>query len=294
MKIQKRDVIVAVITFLVIGSIVAWQQVEKPEFLTVFFFDVGQGDSIFIETPQGNQILIDGGPNNVVTEKLGKAMPFWDKSIDLVILTHPDSDHITGLVEVLRQYRVEHILWTGVEKDTKIFAAWKRALQEEQQEGAEVMSAQTSRRIKWLKDPSSAFIEVVYPGEDDVVGALGAVNDTSVVTKLVFHEASFLFPGDISKKIEARLIGKGIDIDVDVLKVAHHGSKTSNTEAFLLATSPELAVIQVGKQNRYGHPTEEVLARFRALGIPILRTDLNGDIVVKSDGKSLKIQTANK
>lgn len=287
-------------------NVFVWPYVLKADALVVTFFDVGQGDAIFIEMPQGHQVLIDGGPDDRVLAKLGNRMPFWDRNIDLVIATHPDQDHIGGLPDVLRAYRVENILWTGIEKDTRVSRAWGKALEREKEEGAKVAFARAGQRILWsIPIPASKptrsdlvgsvtradleyFMEVVWPS-----GALEwtarNTNDGSIVVKLVFYRNSFLFTGDITSKAEKEFVAKGMDVDADMLKVAHHGSKTSSAEAFLAAVTPGIAVMQVGKNNRYGHPHEGVLDRFERLGIPVLRTDQNGDIVVRSNGSDLSI-----
>jgi len=252
-----------------------WGYVLEGNDLKVTFFNVGQGDAIFIETPQGHQILIDGGPDRKVVEKVGKALPFWDKSLDLVILTHPDADHITGLVDVLEKYDVANVLWTGVEKDTNIFAAWERALGAE---GARIVLARAGQKLFWSRDSANAFMEILYPDVPGLANAK-AVNDTGIVSKLVFDNHSFLFTGDITKAVEQKLVSQGANLRSDVLKVPHHGSKYSSSEAFLAAVSPSTAVIEVGAKNSYGHPTEEALSRFG--DIPVLRTDQKGDIVIK-------------
>jgi len=243
---------------------------------------------LFIETPQGHQILIDGGPDDTILEKLGSVLPFWDRDIDLVILTHPDKDHIAGLIDVLKRYKVEHVLWTGVEKDTQVFNAWAQALALENEEGLDIALVQTPQTITWSRTNPNQFMEILSP-----VSAsrkrVKQTNDASIVAKLVFYKNSFLFTGDITTKIEKELVAKGVDIDVDMLKVAHHGSKSSSAEAFLAAVSPDVAVMQVGKENRYGHPHNDILSRFERLGIPVLRTDQNGDIVVRSNGSNLNI-----
>lgn len=274
------------------ANVFAWPYVLKADALWVTFFDVGQGDAIFIETPQGHQMLIDGGPDNAVLEKLGSAMPFWDRDIDLVILTHPDKDHVAGLIGVLKEYKVENVLWTGVQKDTKLFEKWKQALQKEGKEGARVEIAHAPQKVVWSKSKSS-FIDILYPLESLEGKNPKDTNNTSLVSKLVFDKASFLLPGDISHKIEKSLLAEGIDLRADILKVAHHGSKSSSARLFLAAASPELAVIEVGKENRYGHPYQEVIERFEELQIPILRTDQNGDIVIRSDGNKFWVTAEN-
>lgn len=249
--------------------------------LEVSFFDVGQGDSIFIQTPQKHQVLIDGGPSYTkVLEGLSSEMPFGDKEIDLIILSHPESDHMTGLLSVLENYKVDNILWTGIEKEGEKFETWKRMIAEE---GADIYYANKGDRIVM----NDVIMEVVSPEESLRGKEFKESNDTAVVTKLSYKNSSFLFTGDISSKQE-KLLG---DIDVDVLKVAHHGSKYSTSDYFLEKATPLLAVIQVGK-NSYGHPTEEVLTRLNNSGIKILRNDTNGNIKIVSDGKDYKIITS--
>ncbi|MBI2098772.1 MAG: MBL fold metallo-hydrolase [Candidatus Wildermuthbacteria bacterium] len=274
-----------VLCALLLANWAAWGYVAAGNGVRVTFFDVGQGDGIFVETPQGHQILIDGGPNSVVSEKLGKAMPFWDKTIDLMVLTHPEADHISGLVDVLKQYAVQNVLWTGVEKDTNIFAAWESALLAED---ARVILARAPQRLVWSQNSANAFLEILYP-DDSAIASTRAVNNTSIISRLVFGGRSFLFTGDIEKLIEQKLVEEQDNLRADVLKVPHHGSKTSSSESFLAAVSPRIAVIQVGAKNRYGHPTQEVLERFAAFGIPVLRSDLNGDILITSDGRAMRI-----
>jgi len=269
---------------LVLVNLAVWAEIVQGNVLRVTFFSVGQGDSIFIETAQGHQILIDGGPNSTVVEKVAGELPFWDNSLDLVILTHPDADHLTGLVPVLEQFEVENVLWTGVEKETNIFASWIRVFKAE---NANNTVARAKQKIVWSQAPNT-FMEIISPDEMTIQNAK-AVNDTSIVLILRHEENSFLFPGDISQAVEQELVNQGARMKASVLKVPHHGSKFSNTENFLEAVSPQVAVIQVGSKNRYGHPTEEVLERLANFGIPVLRTDLQGDILIKSNGKSISI-----
>jgi len=249
--------------------------------LEVVFFDVGQGDAIFIETPQGHQILIDGGPDLTILEKLAAEMPFYDRTIDLIILTHPESDHYFGLFEVLKRYEVENILWTGVVRDTAEWKEWVRLIEEE---GAEVRIAEAGQRITIGKSDFPTILEVLHPFENLADQKIKDSNDTSIVARLVFGNVSFLFTGDISKKIEAKLVEQNNDLDSDILKIAHHGSKTSSSLGFLEQVSPEVAVIHVG-ENSYGHPHPEVLANLEQFGIQVLRTDINGDIKIVSNGK---------
>ncbi|MBU2545034.1 MBL fold metallo-hydrolase [Patescibacteria group bacterium] len=277
-KNKKRIYVVLVV--LVMVNVLAWVavwEVGQSEDLEVVFFDVGQGDSIFIEAKNGFQVLIDGGPGLAVLEKLGAEMPFYDRTIDLIILTHPDRDHLFGLLEVLKRYKVKSILWTGVIKDTSDWREWERLIKDE---GANIIIAQADQRIDLADD---IYMIIHYPFESLEGQEVEYANDTSVVAELVFNEVSFLFVGDISEKIE-----KQLNIDSDVLKIAHHGSKYSSSSDFLEKVSPELAVISVG-ENTYGHPDSGVLQTLEEFGINILTTQDWGDIRIVSDGTFFKL-----
>ena len=288
MNRNARNFILSVLVVSFSLNILAWIVVfdlSKPRFLEVIFFDVGQGDAIFINTPKRQQILIDGGPTSAILEKLGKEMPFYDRTIDLIILTHPERDHLAGLLEVLEKYKVENILWTGVERDTTEYEEWQKLIKKE---GAKIYIVPSVQKITMEKDILMNFL---YPSENLAGKELENSNDTSIVSHLVFGKNSFLFTGDISKSVEEKLIiRENSCLDSDVLKVAHHGSKTSSSEEFIAKVSPEIAVISVGKSNSYGHPHQEVLETLKKYGIKILRTDQNGDIKIISDGITYKIE----
>jgi competence protein ComEC len=267
-------------------NIITWLAVfdfTKPQLLEVSFFDVGQGDSIFIETPQGHQILIDGGPGSIVLEKLGKEMPFWDRTIDLVVLTHPDFDHVSGLIEVLKNYKVENILWTGITDEGPEYQEWKKELENEK---ARVVIAKEGEKI--IAD--GAVFEVLYPFESLEGKEPESTNNSSIVMRMDFGEQSFLFTGDIYKSLENEILQSGKNVDSDFLKVAHHGSKNSSAPEFIGEVSPEVAVIQVGKDNTYGHPASATLETLEKYGINILRTDLAGDIKIISNGIDYQIK----
>ncbi|MFQ6084404.1 MAG: ComEC/Rec2 family competence protein [Candidatus Aminicenantia bacterium] len=294
-------------------NIFAWLVVfdlNKTQFLEVNFFDVGQGDAIFIETPKSHQILIDGGPGPAILEKLGKEMLFWDRTIDLVILTHPEHDHIAGLIEVLKRYRVENILWTGVKRDTSEYQEWVRLIEKEQ---AKIFIARAGQKICMrTAQPSPEFtphrtrsgagargmrmrlcelyFDILYPFENLEGQEVKNSNNTSVIAKLVFDENSFLFTGDAYKSVERKLVDREVYLQSDVLKVGHHGSKTSTAEEFLEEVVPEAVVVSVGKENRYGHPHPEVLEVLAKYDIRVLRTDEQSDIKIISDGNNLKIE----
>lgn len=255
--------------------------------LKVIFFDVGQGDAIFIETPKKQQVLIDGGPSSVILEKLAGEMPFYDRTIDLIILTHPEKDHIFGLLEVLKKYSVKNILWTGIIRDTPEFKEWKNLIEKE---GADIKIAESGQKISIGRPDLPIFLEILSPFENLEGREFKDSNETSIVNNLVFGENSFLFTGDIEEKAEKELLAKKINLSSDVLKVAHHGSKTSTSLEFLKEVFPGVAVIPVG-ENSYGHPHPEVLANLKNFGIEILIAKEKGDIKIFSDGKNLKLKT---
>lgn len=271
-------------------SWVAVYAVAKTGQLAVHFFDVGQGDAIFIELPDGRQILIDGGPNEKVVEKLNEVMPFWDREIDMMIATHADADHLAGLVPVLTHYDTKVIIWNGEDAATKIFQEWEEAVGIE---GAEVLIGRCCMRFT-LSD--SAFFEILYPfdiltGSDPVKmsgpgSATAGQNNYSLVIRFVYGNDSFLFTGDIERQAEYKIVEQGLVISSDVLKIAHHGSKTSSSELFLEEVRPKIAVISVGRANPYGHPYEAILQRLEKHDIEVRRTDKEGDIVFTSNGNS--------
>jgi len=240
---------------------------------------VGQGDSIFIQTPDKKQILIDGGPTDAVLAKLGQAMGFFDRTIDLVILTHPDSDHLNGLIEVLQKYQVAQILASPIKAASAGFSQWQQIVSEKK---LTLINAQAGQEVKI--SPGITFA-VVHP-----FGAGQSSKDTnqfSLVGRLCYCQVCFLLPGDLPEAQEKVLESTDFNLASQVLKVAHHGSKTATGEAWLESIKPQLAIISVGQDNKFGHPSPETLERLQQDVIKILRTDKDGDIKIKTDGYKL-------
>lgn len=246
--------------------------------LRIVFLDIGQGDAILI-SEGSTQVLIDGGrEGKALLGKLGKHMPFWDRQLELVIATHPDADHVGGLAAALERYRVAHYLSNGVEGQSDVFRDLKRAL-DASKETKQGLVGQGSQIVF----PGGAELTILFPRTGSRE-AIQETNEGSVVARLVFGEASFLFTGDLPRE-ETQLP----DIPAtQVLKVAHHGSKYSTSEAWLARVRPETAVLSVGK-NRYGHPSEEVLARLQARGVRVFRTDREGDIISVCEKNACRI-----
>lgn len=264
---------------------------DRGGVLTVAFLDIGQGDSIFIDAPNGNQLLVDGGPSKSVLRELSKLMPFYDKSIDVVLATHPDSDHVSGLNDVLDKYKVDLFLEPGVEGETALYKELNSKI-----ENLKIERLEARRGMK-VDLGEGVNLEILFP----VLDPRGMeTNTASIVARLVYGESEFLLTGDSPKNIEDYLVSlesaecQGepltcLSLKSDVLKAGHHGSKTSTGEQFVKAVSPQYAVISAGKNNKYGHPAPETLDTLAKLGIKILRTDESGQIVFTSDGMNLRI-----
>jgi competence protein ComEC len=254
--------------------------------LHVAFLDVGQGDAIFIRSPSGRQVLVDGGPSETaLLAQLGRQMPFWDRTLDVVVLTHPDADHLSGLIPVLERYRVDTVIFREVEVTSSVYEYWLQLLEGE---GAAVCRGEAGLRIVLDEGLEMA---VLHPGVA-WVGVTGAsTNNNSVVTRLTYGQVSVLLPGDIEQEVEHRLVVEGASLRSTVLKAAHHGGCTSTTPEFLEAVRPEVVVISVGADNDFGHPCDGVLGRLEGRGVPVYRTDEQGTLEVITDGTWVWVET---
>lgn len=268
---------------LICAASLLWYSIfqESGEGLKVAVLNVGQGDAFFIETESGKQVLIDGGPGRFVLSELGRVMPAYDKSIDLVVATHTDLDHLGGLVEVAKSYHIGQVLENGFEAGTNIFQIWEDLLK---QKNIPRTAARAGDKI--ILDKNTR-LDIFGPFEEDFTPLPEKANEVMIVAKLTFKNRSFLFMGDIGKGDEIRLAESSADLKSDVLKIAHHGSKYASTNFFLNKVTPEYAAISVGGRNIYGHPAPEVLERLLTLGIPVYRTDRDGRVTFLSDGVTI-------
>ncbi len=265
------------------ANIFIWSTVAREDRrgeLTVAFLDVGQGDSIYIEAPNGNQVLIDGGTGQQVLRELGRVMPFYDRSLDLVLATHPDQDHVGGLPAVLERMRVDNVITTENTSDTGAYRAFEEVIRKK---NPRRILARAGTRIVLDR---GVVLEILFPDSN----ARGwETNTASIVARLTYGEQSFLLTGDSPISIEKYLVGKnGGKLKTIVLKLGHHGSRTSSSKIFLAATDPEYAVISAGKDNKYGHPHKEVLDLLVELKIPALNTADRSTIIFKTDGTDLR------
>jgi competence protein ComEC len=256
--------------------------------LHLIFCDVGQGDAILI-TDGFNQMLVDGGRNDSVLECLWEHMPFWDRTIELVVTTHADADHISGLTHVFQNFQVLEVLMTSQTKQTDDFDQFKRSLDKLVQGNTKVISPRTGlqitltpRVISKVIWPETASPETILSDKNVDIFDKKMVkydyNNGCIVLFIKLDGVKVLLTGDLEKKGETAVLDGGLIQDVDILKVGHHGSKTSSTPGFLAVLQPEESVISVGKSNGYGHPSPEIIDRLSAVGSRILRTDERGSI----------------
>lgn len=255
--------------------------------LIIVFCDVGQGDAIYIKTPQNTDILIDGGPGDKVLDCLNSNMPFWDKSIDSVILTHPHADHLMGLISVIERYKLRGFYGPSMPRNMDIYHVLEAKLAEKK------LSANVLREGDEFVDKSGLRLEVLWPNSDmneRVLQNSSKIdsNDASVVVYLEYGNFEAIFTGDAESKI---LSQKGEKIgDIDILKVGHHGSKDAVNDRLLYRIKPEASIISLGK-NSYGHPHVSTIELLDWHKSKIYRTDENGNIKIQSDGKTYQIFT---
>ncbi len=244
--------------------------------LQVSFLDVGQGDAILVQTPDGFEMLVDGGRDSSVLRELGEQRSFFDKEIDIVVATHPDLDHVAGLVDVLKRYKVETILMTENEGESDAAAAFALAVPAE---GAEIILANAGQVFQL---GASTTIQVFAPTGDE---SKLESNAASIVIRVVYGNTSFMLTGDAPMEIENYLVETyGTQLDSDVLKLGHHGSKTSTSDAWLDTVTPQYAIVSAGLDNRYGHPHQDVMQRVFKRNIQTSHTGTDGTVTFHSDG----------
>lgn len=269
---------------LLIGANVLLWSVPTPQGLKVSFLDVGQGDAILIEGPTGVQVLVDGGAGSTALRELGERLPFWDRTLDAVVATHPDADHIGGLPEVLERYEVGYVLEPGLNNTTDAWSAFVASTNNEIESGARVVHPRRSIRLAL---GGAAHADVLYPA-GDVVG-IKDTNAGSVVMRLQYGDTAFMLTGDAPAEVEYEILRNVREVQSTVLKAGHHGSKTSSSEEFVSAVAPQYVVYSRGCDNRYGHPAAEVVDRFINYGVTALDTCEQGTVVFQSDGTTLRL-----
>ncbi len=283
-KLKKHWKYIALGT-LVIANVLIWFVVwqEKPrDYVSVSFLDIGQGDSILIEGRTGKQVLIDGGGNKTILRRLSEELPLFDHSLDALIETHPDKDHIGGFPYILERYSVNQFIEPGVESTNGVDDEIRRIRTKKN------ISTTLARADTVIDFNDGSYIRVLFPNQD-VAG--WETNDASIVLEYIYEDTCFLLTGDSPIKIEESLVSiYGNDLHCQVLKAGHHGSRTSTGDTYLEAIKPEIAVISAGKDNSYGHPHRETTERLTKHGVKILSTIDQGTITLYSNGKTISIK----
>ncbi len=276
-----------VLCCIAVGLIIVISIKSGTPVLRVDFLDVGQGDAILITAPNKNQVLIDGGPSDAVLGELGNHMGFFDRSIDMVIATHPDKDHIAGLASVFRLYDVDYFINSELQSETKYDTALQESVSNES--GLTRITARAGERFI-LDKTHGVYIDVLFPSSTTT--DYEETNEASMITRLVYGNQSFLLTGDAYTSNEDYVVDMyGDKIKSTVLKIGHHGSKTSSGEKFLLTVLPEYAIVSAGKNNTYGHPKPEIIERFENIGSHILSTIDHGTISFITDGTVMYVDT---
>lgn len=263
--------------------------------LRITFLDIGQGDATFVLFPDGTEMLIDCAIDARIIEALGRVMPFYDRDIDYLVVTHPDKDHYGGCIDVLERFEVKHIIDNGFEKTGSDFwQSYMQAIEQEKMHGAQYTQLDSVR--SW--DIASTTIYFLYPDHDLATDPLVPgekkinANNTSIVMKLSFGNKSVLLTGDIEHELEHYLVKTQKDnLDADILKAGHHGSDTSSIVSFLQLVTPSSTIFSAGKENRFGHPSRRVIKRVERFGSDVWRTDTQGDILVTITNTSTHVQS---
>ncbi len=279
-KIRK----IAVVTILIAANILIWKPVfQSNKWMRVIFFDVGQGDAAFVTFPDGKNMLIDAGPN-LANFDAGKyfIVPYLKRNridqINIVILSHADNDHIGGMPTIFRNIKVNQLFDTGLYHQSRICSTYQFLIDSLQ------MDYQIVNQADRLENFENCGVYLLHPSKEFLKKFHRDVNNSSVIAKIVYGKRSFLFTGDIETEAEDVLVNYGNLLKADVLKIPHHGSKTSSTLELLKLVKPQFAVISVGRNNKFKFPAPVVLERLEQLDIPVVRTDLNGAVIYRTDG----------
>lgn len=266
----KRGMIVSIIAAYLMMAFALFQLPDGR--FHIWFLNVGQGDSVLIETPEGHHILVDGGPGPGVLTELAEVLPFFDKKIDLMVLSHPHADHIDGLVEVLKRYEVEAVLFSGV---NFMGGAYDEFLKEIDEQEIDFWIAESDEDFSF----GDVIIDVIYPSKQILGEEFNNLNNSSVAMKIIYNQTKILLSGDLELEAEAALVASGLDLRADILKAGHHGSRTASSLIFLRKIKPRVVVIQSGQGNQFEHPHEESLNHFEKVGVEkIYRNDLDGRV----------------
>jgi len=278
---RSRGYVLLILVFLLLVSNIflfyaGWHYSTRG--LTFAMLDVGQGDALFVESPAGTQVLIDSGPPGRVISQLSRVLSPFDRRIDAVIITNPDQDHIAGFLDVLKIYKIDTVFEPGTINDSNTYKNFKAKVKEKNIPNILLKRGMT------LDMGGGVVIEVLFPDRDV---STWSTNDGSIIARLSYGDTSIMLTGDATSETERIVLKENAAefLQSDILKVGHHGSRTSTSKEFVKAVAPKYALISDGKNNTYGHPHEETLKILGELGVKVFRTDLLGTIIMKSNGK---------
>lgn len=269
-------------------AVILWSLASAvlPQPFRIAFLDVGQGDSILIRTGDGKNVLIDGGPDKTVLYKLEKYLPWYDRTIDAMILTHPHADHLIGLIEVAKRYKVKRIISTGVVHTTPEYLEWLNLIKEKK------ISAESFKKDDRLMLDDGISLAALWPEKSMIGERVEDLNNSSLVLLLQTANEKIILMGDAQEEIEKQILKNNRTMigNADILKIGHHGSRFATSAEFLEAVKPKHAVISSGENNSFGHPHLDALKRLHDSGAEILRTDEKGDIVFIEVKSALRLQ----
>jgi competence protein ComEC len=286
-----RKILVGILVLLIGGW--GWYSFQphyaQPPSMEAWMLDVGQGESVLVREPTGKKILFDGGPDDSVLEQLGTILPPWDKQIDLVILSHPHSDHIRGLISVLERYTVKEVWSSGTIYDSADYKAWMSQL---------MLHHLTAKAITapFTEQFGNIILKTYHPLKDMTGQKPSQAHDGTLSIKLSFGTEDLFLTGDLNEEHEAEMVAQcqppACDLEAEVLQIPHHGSATGLTPEFLQAVHPQYALIPVGKDNKFNHPRPNIIQELNDAHIPIFRTDLNQQIHLVFTGKTITVTPA--
>jgi competence protein ComEC len=279
--------------FLLLGlaiiSLLIWFAVfreEREDILKFVMLDVGQGDSLYIESPTGVKVIIDGGPNKNLLKEISNVLPWYDRRVDLIVVTNPDKDHYEGFIPLLDKYHVGAVLESGTLNDYPAYKIFSNKIDKKK------IVKMVARKSQKIFIGGKAYLEILFPDRD--VSGLSP-NDGSIVMKLVYGQTSVMLEGDSTARIETYLENtiSSTTLKSTILKVGHHGSRTSSIVGFVKAVSPSVAIISSGQNNSYNHPHKETLETFKNLNIPVYNTCNNGNLFFQLDEKQFIFKNKN-
>ncbi len=258
---------------------------DREGILKFEVLDIGQGDALWIESPTGTQVLVDGGPNNALMKEIPNVIPWYDRHIDMLVVTNPDKDHFEGFISLLKKYSVDVVLEPGTKNNTGTYDTFEKEVADRKIPKILAHSGQV------IDLGGGAYLQVLFPDRD--VSGLSS-NDGSIVMRLVYGDTSVMLQGDSTAKIENYLMTLGTTtLKSTILKAGHHGSRTSSVKEYVSVISPQLTVASSGINNDYGHPHKETVDTMNGLGIPFYDTCNNGRIVFESNGKDFVLKNKN-